>query len=148
MINEKFDKILLPLHLSLAHYVVVEMRLTPFPYVKVWDGRCQRGDARQWQSPFLASFMQIMYASGWDFRWDNVPVRVERDNHDPHQPATGDDGLSTKCSAPMAALTLANLAMGVQPVGYDHDDDATIRAWMLASVENKGLVGLPQLRKG
>lgn len=147
MIKEKFDRILLPLQLSLNHYVVVEMRLTVFPDVKVWDGTCQRGDGQQWQSPFLASFMQIMYSTGW-FRWHKVPVRVERDTHDPNQPATGEDGLPTKCSGPMAALTLANLAMGVRPAGYDHDDDATIRAWMLASMENKGLVALPQLRKG
>lgn len=42
MIKDKFDKILLPLHVKHNHYVVVEMWLSSSPRVKVWDGMCDK----------------------------------------------------------------------------------------------------------
>jgi hypothetical protein len=144
MIKNKFDKILLPLHVNRNHFVVVEMHLSAPLRVKVWDSMCERGEGASWHSPFLTSFRQIIYGE----EWDRVPMVVERDARDPHQPSRGSDGEPTKCCGPMAALNLANLAKGIRPSGYNHDDDAIMRTWILASIVERRLVALPQRRIG
>lgn len=142
LIKEKFDTILMPVHHNKNHYVVAEMRLVSPRGVKVWDGMCQRGEGRYWRNPFLDSFMQVIYGKGWE----QIPVVVERHDQDPCQPIWGHDGRATQCCGALVSLTLANLAKGIRPSGYNDDDDATIRSWMLASIQARRLIALPQRR--
>jgi hypothetical protein len=133
-IQEKYDRILLPLY-TVNHFVVVDMDLVR-PHVKVWDGMCQKGEGARWHHPFLDSFREAMYGP----RWRQVPMVVERDAKDPFQ------AQCTSCCGPMAALTLAYLVKGVEPMGYNHKDDAIMRSWMLASIAQLKLAALPEQR--